>query len=198
MKAAHFLLPFLMMVAVIPAHAQSDNFNVSRTFEFDPDHTGCAVANWENGIGLKDIPQSTSFGLRLEKNCATSVNAAAGAVFNNVKGTMVAVGPSMGYDIDTVDGSPCGAGSPRFNVVQQDGSFHFVGGCANGTQSPNTPAPGWTRVTFNPYLAGQAFPPLTPGVAVASITLIVDEEGKYVLDNIQLNGHYAQKPGTAR
>jgi hypothetical protein len=194
-RALTFLLPLSLMAAASGvAHAQSDSFNASRTFEFDPDRTGCAVANWDTRIGLPDSTGHTNFGLRLEKNCATSVNASAGAVLNAVKGTLVQMGPSMGYDIQNT--SPCGAGAPRFNVQQSDGSFHFVGGCANGTKTPI--ATGWTRVTFDPYSPAQAFPPLTVGATVVSITLIVDEEGKYVLDNIQLNGLYAQKPGAAK
>lgn len=195
MRVLTLLLPVSLLAAAAgPVHAQSDNFNASRTFEFDPDRTGCAVANWDNRIGLPDNPGNTNFGLRLEKNCATSVNASAGAVLNGVKGTIVQAGPSMGYDITNT--SPCGAGAPRFNVRQADGSFHFVGGCANGTKVPI--ATGWTRVTFDPYSPAQAFPPLVLGSPVVSITLIVDEEGKYVLDNIQLNGAYAQKPGAAQ
>ena len=190
------LLLSISLVAAVPGigQAQSDNFNASHTFEFDPDRTGCPVANWDRRIGLPDSQGNTNFGLRLEKNCPTPVNAAAGAVLNSVKGMIIQPGPSMGYDI--TNASPCSAGGPRFNVQQADGSFHFVGGCANGTKTPI--ASGWTRVTFDPYSPAQAFPPLVLGSPIVSITLIVDEEGKYVLDNIQINGAYAQKPGAAR
>lgn len=195
MRTSKLLLPISLMVAVPGiGHAQSDNFNASHTFEFDLDRTGCAVANWDQRTGLPDKSGNTHFGLNLEKNCPTPVNAAAGAVLNSVKGMIIQPGPSMGYDIRNT--SPCGGGSPRFNVQQADGSFHFVGGCANGTKAPI--APGWTRVTFDPYNPAQAFPLLTLGSPIVSITLIVDEEGRYVLDNIQLNGAYAQKPGAAR
>ena len=47
------------------AFAQNANFTASRTFEFDPDKTGGAVANWSNGIGLQDGNGNTKFGLRL-------------------------------------------------------------------------------------------------------------------------------------
>lgn len=195
MRALTLLLP-ISLVAAAPGigQAQSDNFNASHTFEFDPDRTGCPVANWDSRIGLPDNQGNTNFGLRLEKNCLTSVIASAGAVLNSVKGMIIQPGPSMGFDIS--NSSPCTGGSPRFNVQQADGSFHFVGGCANGTKVAI--APGWSRVTFDPYNPAQAFPPLVLGSPIVSITLIVDEEGKYVLDNIQLNGKYAQKPGAAR
>lgn len=172
---------------------EKDKFNGSRTFEFDPDKTGCPVAYWKNGIGEGDTNCNTRFGLRLEKNCPLETNASAGAVLNGVKGTVLNPGPSLGYDIKV--GSPCGAGAPRYNVQQADGTFHFVGGCANGTQVAL--GNGWTRVTFDPYSPAQAFPPLTAGVPVSSITLIVDEPGQYTLDNLQVNSLYADKPGAA-
>src|SRR4051812_50017949 len=60
------------------AFAQSAVFPASRTFEFDPDKTGGAVANWSNGIGLQDANGNTKFGLRLEKNVPIDANVAAG------------------------------------------------------------------------------------------------------------------------
>ena len=178
------------------AFAASNSYNASRTFEFDPDHTGCSVAYWKNGIGEADSNGNgnSNFGLELEKNCSVTVNASAGAVLNGISGTVIAPGPSLGYD--PKDTSPCGAGAPRFNVQQTDGTFHFVGGCANGTKTPASTA-GWTTVTFDPNNPAQAFPPLTPGVPVASVVLIVDEPGQYTLDNIQVNGLVAGKPGAA-
>ena len=177
------------------AFAASDSYNASRTFEFDPGHTGCSVAFWQNGIGEADSNGNTNFGLELEKNCTLSTNASAGAVLDGISGTVIAPGPSLGYDLK--DTSPCGAGAPRFNIQQTDGTFHFVGGCANGTKTP-APTAGWTRVTFDANNPGQAFPPLTPGVPVANAVLIVDEPGQYTVDNIQVNGLVADKPGAAK
>jgi hypothetical protein len=190
MRLVTLLLPLSLMTVIGLAHSQTENWNASRTFEFDPDKTSCAVANWDSRIGLEDSPQKTTFGLKLEKNCHTTVNASAGVVLNNLKGIIV---QSMGYDIK--DGSLCGAGSPRFNVQQADGTFHFVGGCATKVPLVGT---GWSRVTIDPSNPALAFPVFTPGSPVVSIVLIVDEEGKHVLDNIQLNGVYAQKPGAAK
>lgn len=56
---------------------------------------------------------------------------------------------------------------------------------------------GWTQVLFDPYNWTQTFPVLTPGVPVVSTMLIVDELGKYTLDNIPVNGQYAEKPGAS-
>jgi hypothetical protein len=196
MKRASLLTVCCATVALgAIALAESASFNASRTFEFDPDKTKCPVAYWKNGIGEADSPGNTSFGLQLEKNCPLATNASAGAVLNGIRGTVIAPGPSMGYDIK--DTSPCGAGAPRFNVQQADGTFHFVGGCANGTKTP-ADTPGWTRVTFDPNNPGQSFPVLTPGVPVESVVLIVDEPGQYTLDNIQINGLIADKPGAAK
>jgi len=58
------------------AFAQNSSFTASRTFEFDPDKTGGAVANWSNGIGEQDANGNTKFGLRLEKNVPIDANVA--------------------------------------------------------------------------------------------------------------------------
>lgn len=177
--------------------ANGGTFNASRTFEFDPDHTGCPSAQWSKGMGETDSNCRTNFGLSLAKNCALSVNASAGAVLNGIDGTPVQCGPTLGYDIK--DGSPCGAGAPRFNVsyTTPDGTsgFSFAGGCANATKTPL--GNGWTRVTIDPCNPGQTFPPIPAGSTYNAVVLIVDEPGAYALDNIQVNGAYADKPGNA-
>jgi hypothetical protein len=192
-------LLFALAIALlaIPAVALSDpgsnpDFNASRTFEFDPDKTDCPVAYWKNGIGEADRGGKTSFGLQLEKNCATTTVASAGAVLNGISGTEVT---TLGYDL--TGASPCEAGSPRFNVTQADGTFHFVGGCANGLEDAVALGNGWTRYTFQTSDATDAFPVLTPGVPVTDVTLIVDDQGTYTLDNIQVNGLYADSPGSS-
>lgn len=183
-----------LLTVAATASAQSGNYNASRTFQFDPDKLGCSVAEWKNGTGQADANGNTNFGLKLEKNCPTSEVVAAGAVLNGVKGTVLFPGPSLGFDYKA--GSPCTGGAPRFNVSASDG-FHFIGGCGNGT--PGTaPTVGWNRVTFNPYDPTQAFPPLAPNATILSIVLIIDEQGAYLLDNIQVNGLYADKPGAAK
>src|SRR5262245_45282775 len=77
--------------------ADAGNFNASRTFEFDPDHTGCPSAQWSRNAGEKDSNCRTSFGLSLAKNCPTSTFASAGAVLNNINGASVQCGPTLGY-----------------------------------------------------------------------------------------------------
>ena len=177
--------------------ANGGTFSASRTFEFDPDKTGCPTAAWSKGDGQLDSNCKTNFGLLLAKNCPTATNASAGAVLNGVQGTIVECGFTFGYDIK--DGSPCEAGSPRFNVQYTtpggDTGFSFVGGCANGTKV--SVGGGWSRVTLDPCDATDAFPVIPAGSKITSVVLIVDDTGSYVLDNIQVNGAYADKPGGA-
>jgi hypothetical protein len=196
-RLAVAILAVSILVLSSVVFADDGNFNASRTFEFDPDHTGCPSANWSRRIGEIDSNCRTNFGLFLEKDCATSVVASAGAVLNNINGEPVVCGTKLGYDIK--DGSPCEAGSPRFNVSYTTpggtSGFSFVGGCANGTKV--SLGNGWSRVTFNPCNAAQAFPVIPTGSTYTSVVLIVDDMGSYTLDNIQVNGVYADKPGSA-
>src|SRR3982751_3944316 len=93
------MIAAVSLAAAASAFAQNPGFTASRTFEFDPDKTGGAVANWANGIGLQDASGNTKFGLRLEKNVAIDANVSAGAVLNSMKGTVVLAGDTMGYDM---------------------------------------------------------------------------------------------------
>jgi hypothetical protein len=68
-----------------------------------------------------------------------------------------------------------------------------VGGCGNGDTSPGSEA-GWTRVTFDPTT--DAFPAITPGATIVSVSLIQDEQGKALLDNIRVGANDPiTKPG---
>jgi hypothetical protein len=147
-----------------------------------------AVARWDNKVGEQDDNGNADFALRLEKNAPTTECTAAGAIIDGAEGQPAFV--TYGFDYKT--GTYCGAGAPRFNLVASDG-FHFVGGCANGTASPG-PEAGWTSVTFNP--ATQAFPPITPGATIVSLSLIQDEQGQALLDNIRVGANDPiTKPG---
>src|SRR4030095_452219 len=175
----------LLMIAALAfsgvVFADGGTFNAARTFEFDPDHTGCVSATWKKGAGETDSNCKTDFGLLLAKNCPTSTNASAGVVLNGIKGTIVQCGPTFGYDIK--NGSTCEAGSPRFNVSYTTplgtSGFSFLGGCANATKVAL--GNGWTRVTIDPCNPAQAFPPIPPGSNLQSVVLIVDDMGTYTL-----------------
>ena len=181
------------------AFGQSDKFNASRTFNFDPDHTGGVNAFWANGVGLADTSGNTTFGLHLEKTVATSANASAGAVLDGLKGVVVQAGDTLGYDMR--NDSTCASG-PRFNVsyTLPDGTsgFSFVGGCNNSTKAPACQNPtNWTRNRLSLQDPSQAFPIIPAGSTIQSVVLIIDEQGTYNMDNINFRDQVATKPGTS-
>lgn len=195
MKSPLRFLTFAAGLFFLASAALGQSGFIAKPGTFDPDKTGIVTATWSNNIGLPDAGGS-NFGLLLQKNGLTSVNAAAGAFIQGVEGITLTI---LGFDYK--NGSHCGAGAPRFNVQATDG-FHFMGGCSNATPT-GAPAVGWTRVTIDPYNPTQAFPPLTPGATILGITLIFDEgtdqgTGSTLLDNINVNGVYIGKPGNAK
>jgi hypothetical protein len=138
------------------------------------------VAQWDNKVGEKDDNGNANFALRLEKNAPTTECTAAGATIDGAQGQPA----DVKYGFDYKNGTHCGAGAPRFNLTASDG-FHFIGGCANGTASPGSEA-GWTRVTFDATNPLQASPVVAPGATIISLELIVDEQGKALVDNIRV------------
>jgi hypothetical protein len=169
-----------------------------------PAGSNIVTAVWLTGMGLPDNGSSNiaasnrdpHFGLLLSKNGLTADCSAAGASVTRVEGT---VPTEFGFDYR--NGTHCGAGAPRFNLVTSDNVLHFVGGCGNGTKTPAPQDPAeWTRVLFDPANPGQAFPPVAPGTTIKSLSIIYDEGtdtagiedprgvGLSVLDNIDVNG----------
>jgi hypothetical protein len=159
---------------------------------YDPDKTKSVDASWQAKAGLPDAGNS-NHGLVLVKSSPTPTNAAAGASLTGAEGEVVQSGASFGWDYKT--GTYCGAGAPRMNLEATDG-FHFLGGCANGTQSATPGATGWNRVRIDPTNPAQAFPVVAPGATIISVTLIQDEQGSALVDNILVNNNSPiQKPG---
>jgi hypothetical protein len=146
-------------------------------------------AAWVKHFGLADTVPNTSFALILSKNGPTTDCSAAGADVRGINGTVLT---ELGFDVR--NGGHCGAGAPRFNVVTNDNQLHFIGGCANGTQTPDTPQQGWTRVRFDLTSLG--------GLPVKSVGLVFDEgtdtgpdfSGVVILDNIDINGTLIGRP----
>ena len=172
-------------------------FQASDTFIYDPFGSGGGFADWINGIGEGDFPNCrTNYGLLLQKNVPTTTEVAVGTVLQGISGAVVTDSDTLGYDIR--NDSTCTNGSPRFNVeyTLPDGTegFSFVGGCANGTITTSPQDPSWSRVTFD--LQSQAFPAIPVGSTIESVTLIVDEQGTYNLDNIQFRGLYVGDPNS--
>lgn len=171
---------------------------------------------WLGGMGLPDNggpnfntatpsdppnKRDRHLGLLLNKNGASAICSAAGAEITGVKGMEVTAGFHLGFDYR--NGGHCGAGAPRFNVVSRTGAtetFHFVGGCSNGTPTPAGQDPAeWTQVRFDTSNAGQSFPVIPVGSSIESISVSFDEGtdtfnndtqgvGLAVLDNIDING----------
>jgi hypothetical protein len=221
MKAQVYLMAFAAILMVTPAFADDDN-NDNRGLQARPSvfvgtaadcgttaGSNIVTSAWLPGMGLPDNGSSNTapsnkdphFGLLLSKNGKTTDCSAAQAEITGANGMLVT---ELGFDFR--NGGHCGAGSPRFNLVTSDNVFHFIGGCANGTQTPAPQDPAeWTRVRFNPSSPAQAFPPVAPGARIKSLEIIVDEGtdttstqdpqgiGLSVLDNIDINGVLIRK-----
>jgi len=195
-SALAFLTFVLIVAASLTASAQRPNFNLA-LFVDDPDETAGGISKWLKGAGEADASCRTNFGLRLEKGVPTGAFLSAEAHLKGLAGYMINGGETIGYDIS--DKSPCTAGSPRFNVkyTLPDGTpgLSFTGGCTDQTKMPIPGTLGWTRVTSN--LQDQAAPPIPVGATIQSVILMVDETGKYTLDNIYFGGVYVDKPDSA-
>src|SRR5262245_47121664 len=176
-----------------------------RAAEFDPEHQCDAAAAWVRNIGLTASNDAFAFALLMHKLCSTETNAAAFGLISGVKGELL-IGPNaLGFDYKDVNEgfvAHCGAGAPRFNVSLSDGSFHFIGGCANGGHSESPRGTGWAQVRFQPQDTAPAFPPLPTIATIVSIALVFDEGSdqdpngspEIVLDNIFINGKFATRP----
>src|SRR5437667_5168307 len=130
------------------------NFHHVQPADFDPGKTYLVQATWLSGLGCPtnaftfdfttgtttpftdaacptgDSSDHHNEGLLLVKTGPTPNFAAAVAELTNVKGITLT---ELGYDIRksggslSPNGSHCGAGAPRFDVVTSDGTVHFVG-----------------------------------------------------------------------
>jgi hypothetical protein len=140
---------------------------------FDPGNTGCPVATYHHGV------------LHLEKNCATSTNAAAGADITGLTGQ-----PFVSASFTLKSASQCQGGSPRFDIVTTTGTFFL--GCNNVT--PVTNADGSVTYTFNAatIAAGGGQVPVPTGT-ITSADVLIDVQGTADLTNISVNGQ-AQVP----
>src|SRR5216110_404648 len=84
---------------------------------------------------------------------------------------------------DLAEGSYCGAGAPRLNVVTSDGKTHFFGCSANRGPESN-------HVVLDLSAAGDGSGNggVAPGDTVTSIDFVFDETGATTLTNIKFNG----------
>jgi hypothetical protein len=165
---------------------------------------------WLTGLGLPDNGGSNTvaadtaakrdphLGLLLSKNGPTTDCSSAGATIEGAAGITFSTTTELGFDYR--NGTHCGAGAPRFNIVTSDNVTHFAG-CAAGTITPAPQDPAeWTRVRMVLTNPAQTFPPVVPGTKIKSLSIIFDEGtdvtgtedprgvGLAVLDNIDVNG----------
>jgi len=133
---------------------------------FDPGHTGCPVATVQNGW------------LHLEKNCATTTNASAGA---NITGLTGQTFTSASFTLKST--SQCQGGSPRFNIVTTTGTFFL--GCNNVTPVVN--ADGTATYTFTPAALVAAGLPAPTGT-ITSAEVLIDVQGVADVKNVTVNG----------
>jgi hypothetical protein len=191
MRRALFALTLVAALAIAaPALADSGKLKVN-PFVFDPDGTGIVVSSWQAHAGLADAGGS-NHGLVLQKNGATATNAAAGATVTGAEGQSLT---EIGFDVT----GHCGAGSPRFDVFDQNGVDHFFG-CVYGVHTAIAGSPGWQRVR---QTGADAFPPMAPTDTISAIYIIADEgtdqgSGQSVVDNIDVNGTLVGKPGNSK
>ncbi len=138
-----------------------------------PANTGCPKATFAKGT------------LHLEENCATSVNAAAGADITGAEGQMFS---SASFTLASA--SQCQGGSPRFNITTSTGTYFL--GCNNVTPVTNADD-GTVTYLFNAATlaaAGQQVP--TPTSTIQFVSVLIDVQGTADLTKITLNGK-AQK-----
>jgi len=182
------------LVTSATVNSSSFNFLPATSFQvkpwtYDPGKTRAVSSAWVTHEGLADAGNS-NHALYLAKKATTATNAAGGATV-----TYTGNLSSLGFDVRN-DGH-CGAGAPRLNVYTSDGITHFFG-CVYGTHT--TINSQWTRVQFAP---SDGFPAVTPSETVTGMDVVFDEGidqglGFVYLDNIQVNGVYAGKPGLAQ
>jgi hypothetical protein len=130
------------------------------------------VSTYSNGV------------LHLEKNCATTTNASAGATITGLDGQTFS---SASFTLASA--SQCQGGSPRFNVVTTNGttSTTYFLGCNNVTPTSN--ADGTVTYTFTPATiaaAGNQVP--FPSGTIQSVDVLIDVQGTADLSHITVNG----------
>ena len=131
--------------------------------------------------------------LHLEKNCATTTNASAGATITGVEGQTFS---SASFTLAST--SQCQGGSPRFNVVTTDRTFFL--GCNNVT--PTIGAGGAATYTFTAAtIAAGGNQVDVPTGAIKSVDVLIDVQGTADLTHITVNGKVQEPrhggPGTA-
>ncbi len=118
--------------------------------------------------------------LHLEKNCATTTNASAGANITGLAGQ-----PFTSASFTLKSAAQCQGGSPRFNIVTTTSTFFL--GCNNVTPVMNTD--GTATYTFTAATiaaAGNQVP--VPTGTITSAEVLIDVQGVADVKNVTVNG----------
>jgi hypothetical protein len=139
---------------------------------FDPGHTGCPTSTFSNGT------------LHLAKNCASTVNASAGADITGVTGSFT----SASFTLAST--SQCQGGSPRFNITTTTKTYFL--GCNNVTPTVNGDGSA-TYVFTAATIANGGNQVEVPVGDITAAQVLIDIQGTADLRDITLNG-IAQVP----
>jgi len=137
----------------------------------DPGNTGCVKAS---------VTKNKT--LHLEKNCANTVDAAAGAVITGVAGQTF-----QSAEFTLASASQCGGGSPRFVVIAGGVLYHL--GCAQAKTTTN--ANGTVTYFIDAATLAAASQPVPTGT-ISFVSILIDEQGVADVTKIRFNG-IAQK-----
>jgi len=225
MRLRVLLAAAIAVVATLTvAYADNELFQV-KPANFDPAHTFLVQSTWLTGIGCPTNPRistdgKTTVAAASDPACTTGDSrdkhneglllVKTGPTGNFASATAALTGtPShvteLGYDIRkstaaiTPNGSHCGAGAPRFDIVAQDGTDFFLG-CNSPAATSSTASQSWLRLRWSgPLLAFNSLTGVPTDVStlnVKSISIVFDEGtdtgpdffGAAILDNIDVNG----------
>jgi hypothetical protein len=188
------IIGFLLLVLTALALAGSKTVQV-KPFIFDPEESGLMVAAWVTHQGLPDVGNS-AHALMLQISPApidppaegtkptfapAATLAKVGLVIKGIKGLTIT---ELGFDIRKDGFFTAG---PRFEVYTDSGVFTFPLSASNQVSIDGT---DWKRVRFDPSSLK-----VIGSSVVQSVTIIFDEEGTVLLDNIDFNGTLMGKPG---
>jgi len=155
--------------------------------DFKPVGNGTAAqAQWTNKLA-----HTGKFSVLMEKSVPTSEPAFAAAIVDGVEGWTVADLGSIGFWVD----GPCTGGSPRFNLGydtdgdgDRDGTAFY--GCANHVTATDG---DWTQMSVATATVSDSGP--VPATAtVLSLSVLVDEQGTYAVDDVTVAGQTVGEP----
>ena len=166
---------------------------ILRPFQFGLNTLG----TWALGAGKPAAGDTNQYGLYLQKGGALTDYAAAGATLTPLPAGLTAANlTELSFqipgttDINTFNGPEhangyCSGGSPRFNVSSTGSTATCFLGCGNGAATQD-PATGWWTGSFTAPFTND--PGCEGGISgtLQSISMIFDEVGNVVVDNITI------------